>query len=148
MIIEFLSVFDIKILQNLHKSILGEAAGGAEAAGFGFSGLEAAAAAELQVLCQDEGPDGVAQALQEQQQAADAGVTLQLPSDEHSAVCFTVVGQQYFHLARTTASCSKAGTPKTRKGDQLRRYFVFLPLPVWTRSPAWSIRFRMRLEVV
>lgn len=144
-------MFDIKILQNLHKAILGEAAGGAEAAGFRFSGLEAAAAAELQVLCQDEGPDGVVQALQEQQQAADAGVALLEGSCHPMNIVlfvFTVVGQQYFHPTRTTASRLKARRLKTRKGDQLRRYFVFLPLPVWTRSPAWSIRFRMRLEVV
>ena len=58
------------------KAVLGEAAGVAEVAGFGFPVLEAAVVVELQILCQDEGDDAVSQTLLEQQEAADAAVTV------------------------------------------------------------------------
>ena len=58
------------------KTILGEAAGVVEVAGFGFPVLEAAVVIEFQIVCQNERHDAVSQALLEQQQAADAAVAV------------------------------------------------------------------------
>ena len=64
------------IVKHLLETVLGEAAGVAEVAGFGFPVLEAAVVKGLQIVCDDEGDDTAAQAFLEQQQAADAAVAV------------------------------------------------------------------------
>lgn len=54
------------------EAVLGEAAGVAEVASFGFPVLEAAVVVGLEVVCDDEGDDASPQAFLEQQQAAHA----------------------------------------------------------------------------
>ncbi len=86
--------FHSEILQRLPETVLGEAAGVAEVASFGFPVLEAAVVVELQILRQDEGHNAVPQTLLEQQQAADAAVAV-LEGNRHPTNILLLVLQSW-----------------------------------------------------
>lgn len=66
----------IEIRQHLLEAVLGEAAGVAEVASFGFPVLEAAVVEGFEIVRDDEGDDAEAQAFFEEKQAADAAVAV------------------------------------------------------------------------
>ena len=84
----------VKILEHLLETILGEAAGVAEVAGFGFPILEAAVVEGFEVVCDDEGDDAGPQAFLEQQQAADAAVAV-LEGNRHPTNILLLVLQSW-----------------------------------------------------
>lgn len=93
------------------------AAGVAEAAGFGFPGLEAAVVEGFQIVRDDKGDDAVAQTFFEQQQAANAAVAVMEGVDALEAVVEVqqivkglfffgvVVPQQGFHSGGDVFRC-------------------------------------------
>lgn len=83
-----------EILQYLLETVLGEAAGVAEVAWFGFPVLEAAVVEGFEIVRDDEGDDAEAQAFLEQQQAADAAVAV-LEGNRHPTNILLLILQSW-----------------------------------------------------